>query len=638
MFKIFDGRDNFYQWDTNCRLVIEDATIREVHFCNRTDNCALVCETYAEDGLTLVDVPNILLQQAYKIHIYAYNGAQTKYDKCYDVRARSKPADYAYTETEVLTWYTISEKVDKTIKEVEAEERARQTEEYVRKTQEISRKNAETKRESNESARVEAEAARASNYNELSQLLTDLSAEATAAINDTKSATNRANEAAQSAYNNSSYANQAATYAEYYGGEAEKYAHQASQAADTAYQNADTAYYAANSANMAAEAANDAASKANKAADKANNAANNINGAFANALKGEARGAAVGLKDISPVAHTIEAKVKSKNLAIINEQELTGAFLTKVIYKGYINTQFVLSWNQDCASTNSASMFGVKDANNYEWLQYIGDNKTSGAHSAVIKPTDKEVEIQILNWTGCTGKLTNIQLEVGTTATEYAPYLPDLSAVKVKKYGKNLFNNDTSKLDAVTYAGVSAQTTRIGYELHLPAGQYTISAKYINPNNTLVSTTYIYTYVNNKNGEYIADALKYTTGKEKIDSYVITTDYIYPEFIYTINDGDVIYIVDANTSNTASETIPKLNNVEIQIECGTAATEYEPYIEPIEYAVSADGVVNGVSAIYPATTLVADTDGAVIQCEYNRDINKAFAELCNAVISLGGNI
>ena len=65
---------------------------------------------------------------------------------------------------------------------------------------------------------------------------------------------------------------------------------------------------------------------------------------------------------------------------------------------------------------------------------------------------------------------------------------------------------------------------------------------------------------------------------------------------------------------------------------------YAPYIEPIEYPVSVDGTVEGVTPIYPTTTLMADTEGAVIDCTYNRDINKAFEELYNAIISTGGNV
>lgn len=77
---------------------------------------------------------------------------------------------------------------------------------------------------------------------------------------------------------------------------------------------------------------------------------------------------------------------------------------------------------------------------------------------------------------------------------------------------------------------------------------------------------------------------------------------------------------------------------DIQIEQGEAATEFEPYIEPVEYAVNADGTVDGVNSIYPATTLLLENEDAVIDVGYNRDINKALAELYNAIISLGGNV
>lgn len=76
----------------------------------------------------------------------------------------------------------------------------------------------------------------------------------------------------------------------------------------------------------------------------------------------------------------------------------------------------------------------------------------------------------------------------------------------------------------------------------------------------------------------------------------------------------------------------------IQIELGTTATEYEPYKMPTEYTPAVDGTVSGVKSLYPTTTLMTDTEGAIIEAEYNRDINKAFAELQQAIISLGGNV
>lgn len=59
-----------------------------------------------------------------------------------------------------------------------------------------------------------------------------------------------------------------------------------------------------------------------------------------------------------------------------------------------------------------------------------------------------------------------------------------------------------------------------------------------------------------------------------------------------------------------------------QVELGDAVTDYEPYITPTEYTPAADGTVNGVTSLYPNTTLMSDTDGVLIDCEYNRDINK----------------
>jgi hypothetical protein len=91
--------------------VIDDATIKEVHFCNGTDDCALVCEVRSEDGARVCDVPNILLQQDWTISAYAYTSDYTKHCAAFKVVARSKPADYVYTETEVKTYDALEARV-----------------------------------------------------------------------------------------------------------------------------------------------------------------------------------------------------------------------------------------------------------------------------------------------------------------------------------------------------------------------------------------------------------------------------------------------------------------------------------------------------------------------------------------------
>lgn len=74
------------------------------------------------------------------------------------------------------------------------------------------------------------------------------------------------------------------------------------------------------------------------------------------------------------------------------------------------------------------------------------------------------------------------------------------------------------------------------------------------------------------------------------------------------------------------------------IEISDTVTEYEAYKEAITYPVSPDGTVEDVKSVYPNMTITTDTDGVVIDCEYNKDINKGFAELVQAIISLGGNV
>ena len=128
MFRIYDGREHFWQWDLNQKLIVEDPTINEVHFSNRADKDSLPVEVYEENGLRVANVPNILLQEDLKIKAYGYSVDHTKHEAWFYVTAKSKPADYVYTETEVKDYNSlldkISKKVDKSdiLTEVDADE------------------------------------------------------------------------------------------------------------------------------------------------------------------------------------------------------------------------------------------------------------------------------------------------------------------------------------------------------------------------------------------------------------------------------------------------------------------------------------------------------------------------------------
>ncbi|MBQ6795111.1 MAG: hypothetical protein IJO83_03085 [Clostridia bacterium] len=206
-------------------------------------------------------------------------------------------------------------------------------------------------------------------------------------------------------------------------------------------------------------------------------------------------------------------------------------------------------------------------------------------------------------------------------------------AVHVKGYGKNLsdiMRKATNGVITLSYGRANAGQS-YGWSnpdkdnVLMSAGTYTVSCDYEN-----VGTTYskasIYAY------EY--GDKTYT----KLGSSQSTEKSGHLSFTMTLTEGKYIRLV---LQNNAGQTVYEdgevaVNFSNVQVEAGYGDTGYVPYVEPVEYFVGEDGKVDGL--ISSEMTLMSDTEGAVLECEYNRDINKAFEEMCNAIISLGGNV
>lgn len=115
---IADGRMHFYQWDTGQQLaVIHEEGCEEVHFCHNGDEAALVCPIREEEGKRVADVPNILLQRAGTLMAYlseeTETGERIRKTNSFCVKDRPKPEDYIYTETEVINYNSLSNRLEK---------------------------------------------------------------------------------------------------------------------------------------------------------------------------------------------------------------------------------------------------------------------------------------------------------------------------------------------------------------------------------------------------------------------------------------------------------------------------------------------------------------------------------------------
>lgn len=116
--KISDGRKEFYQWDKDVQLVSSGLPAGcAIHF-DEQDSKETLTVVLKQSGEKLVcDVPNIILQKAQSFVAYAYlvdeQGSRTVYEQKFDVREREKPADYVYTETEVFSYDSLVQRIEK---------------------------------------------------------------------------------------------------------------------------------------------------------------------------------------------------------------------------------------------------------------------------------------------------------------------------------------------------------------------------------------------------------------------------------------------------------------------------------------------------------------------------------------------
>ena len=101
--KIADGRGELYQWDTGRKVVIDDESIKQVHYQNRFYGRTI--DVDVSDGFAII--PDQLLQSFAPLVVFAWAGSAedgyTKIEKAFKVHKRNKPADYVFTPVDQKT-------------------------------------------------------------------------------------------------------------------------------------------------------------------------------------------------------------------------------------------------------------------------------------------------------------------------------------------------------------------------------------------------------------------------------------------------------------------------------------------------------------------------------------------------------
>ena len=127
IFKIYDGRTSFWQWDTKQKLIVLDSRITEVRFSNRDMEHSKRRPVHTDNnGVRICDVPDLLLQLPKNLIAYACikndDGSYSTVKAVkFAVNRQPIPADYACEQDSIVeNMLARIELLEDLIKDVEA--------------------------------------------------------------------------------------------------------------------------------------------------------------------------------------------------------------------------------------------------------------------------------------------------------------------------------------------------------------------------------------------------------------------------------------------------------------------------------------------------------------------------------------
>ncbi|MBE6671338.1 MAG: hypothetical protein E7593_03950 [Ruminococcaceae bacterium] len=350
------------------------------------------------------------------------------------------------------------------------------------------------------------------------------------------------------------------------------------------------------------------------------------NNNFASVVRVTTSGPAVVLDDISPIEHTMRVKAKSENLLdltkaiAISGQEKIIIDGDNIILKDFGGSGgYGVYWPNmplEIGKTYTISQNSVSNHSaSWGWrISFKDDTVTILENPKITVTIDREVRNITLyvSFGEMTGTQDIIiekpQCREGSEILPYVPFMDDLSTARVTRYGGSLIDlNYIEKISGTpTVNGDSLKISGYMAQLYidLPPGTYTFHAK------------------SSRTGDYGGGvSIMFYNGTTNLgDAYnFYKADILNPSYTFTMpqtaNRVRIIFYGGNSTSNTSAT----YENVMLNL--GTARG-YEPYKQPTTHSINSDGTVEGVISLYPTTTLTTDTDGVVLDVEYNVDTKK----------------
>lgn len=388
---------------------------------------------------------------------------------------------------------------------------------------------------------------------------------------------------------------------------------------------------------------------------------------YANGLIGKLSGAVVTADDVSPIPHELAVKVRSKNifdneLNFTKENSTTYTFEdgTLTVNGYYVNKRlsvesgktYTFSFNSErTGETGGGSYIIARSADGLRsQALYAGSNNMNLKFT--FKVPDFASFLIVFFYGGAsteeagTAVYTNIQIVEGETQTEYTPYIAPES-ITVIRCGKNILGfldsfeitqtglviSYDAETQVFTMNGTPTQASfSINFGSHLfeqfaiPIGEnVSLTVEHIGGTLSTESATNVF-YLGNSDtpggGRNNWFSVPLPTSGRKTNVSMATRKYFSKTWIYIGGEYNVTF------------TDYKFK---VQLELGTEATEHENF-SGIRYTPEENGNIPSMISNLPNMSILSDTNGVTIECEYVKDTEKAFQSLIDTIAVLAERV